>query len=436
MLPMTAREIPARAAGPRIPAPRGPRSAWLLLVCSLPAYLNTGFADTLVRADGREAITVIALDRDGIQYAPCGDGPVTRVSWAGVSGLWLHPGCQISHAALPDSQLSACNEGGLDIFVLTFRDRTRPIIAENAVMTTRGLLHLDLFDPWEQAHGPRGALESVSRQSICRGQSLKVTTFPAGFCHEPRRIAVAFNYEHPFDNQILTNGFSFAVKVIGQPPRAFDLSKVTEEVRSGFQFAVSAWTSGLATHDEILNAATRQFIASRTSTSQNFRLLMPPQVISLKCTENVTFSVALVFKDPQLFPRYPLELARARIEGRTIALNMGGIPCFKTELRFDDNKQPVFETSDGCVNLIPVLTHELGHAFGLQHADNPDQHALMDSQLSRDALAPTGSDLRALEGVLSKSIEGAKPGELEFVSSSGVRPPTDWVPGTASQAAP
>lgn len=136
----------------------------------------------------------------------------------------------------------------------------------------------------------------------------------------------------------------------------------------------------------------------------------------------------MVFKDPKLFPKYPLALARAKIEGRTVALNMSGIPCFHTELKFDANHQPIFETSNGCVNLIPVLTHELGHALGLVHPDSPGIHSVMDSYFSRDALAPTNLDIKRFVDVLNESIEGAAPGRLQFVSSSGVRPPIDWIP--------
>jgi hypothetical protein len=73
-------------------------------------------------------------------------------------------------------------------------------------------------------------------------------------------------------------------------------------------------------------------------------------------------------------------------------------------------------------NLVPILTHELGRAFGLPHVDNPVRHALMGSQFSRDALTPTRGYVVAMIAVLDKSVTGSALESLEFVETSGVRP--------------
>jgi len=402
----------------------------LFITAIVSLYLTTCGAATIVTANTREAVSLISFDRKAINYRSCADKHTGTIGWSDVSALLLDEGCNVAHSAIPNSGLTSCADAdGLDVFVVKFRHQNKAVIAEDLALSDRETIHLSEFDPWEQADGPLRALESIARQKICRGQPLKADTLPSAFCHEQRQVAVAFDYNHPFDNKILTNGFSFAVTVDGTVPAGFDMDEFVVQVRSGFQFGISAWVTGLADHDEILTPAARTFIAARTSKSSGgYKLILPPQVIALKCPENATFRVALVFKDRRLFPNYPLALARARIEGRTIALNVGDIPCFRTELRFDDHRQPVFETKEGCVNLIPVLTHELGHAFGLQHANDPAAHSMMDSTLSHDALAPTVSDLKHLVAALSESIEGAAPGKLEFVSSAGVMPPVDWKP--------
>ena len=72
------------------------------------------------------------------------------------------------------------------------------------------------------------------------------------------------------------------------------------------------------------------------------------------------------------------------------------------------------------------MTHELGHAFGLGHINDPTTPSLMDSQFSLQALSPTERDVVELVAILEHSITGSKPGILEFVSSSGVQPPPEW----------
>ena len=112
-------------------------------------------------------------------------------------------------------------------------------------------------------------------------------------------------------------------------------------------------------------------------------MLLPPQVVRLSCPHAATFIVEFNFGAGDTFPTTlgTLMLARARLEGRTIALNLRDVDCFKTMLRFDSSKRLALR-DDRCVNLLPVLTHELGHAFGMDHILESSGTALMNSRLS------------------------------------------------------
>ena len=143
------------------------------------------------------------------------------VPWSEVSEVGLGTSCTIAHTPPLYSQLEACKDNSIDVFLVKFRHLTEPVAVENVALTSAGLFHLDAFEPWEQAHGPRDEVQSVARRSLCRGQSLEFKSLPSTFCHEPRQVAVEFDYNHPFDNKILTNGFSFFTSVIGRPTQGF-----------------------------------------------------------------------------------------------------------------------------------------------------------------------------------------------------------------------
>jgi Matrixin len=250
---------------------------------------------------------------------------------------------------------------------------------------------------------------------------------PSSYCSETRQVAVSFDYKTPFSNRILTNGFSFYIRVSGTRPDSFDLESFCSQVRNAFQSGISLWTASLQDHDHLLTEPVRRFIETRSMKSQNgYWLLIPPQVIELRCPQSATFVVDLSFGNRSLFPRPPLVLAKAQTEGRTIALNVLDFRCFRAELLFDTDRQLTFELPDNCINLVPIMAHEIGHAFGIMHIDDPAEHALMDSRFSRDALMPTDCDVVALVAALHHSVTGSAPGVLTFVSSNGVQPPIDY----------
>lgn len=398
----------------------------LFLTASI--YSSSSVADIL-RANGwTETVRISGFDRLSLRYTDGCDGTGPKsIPWTDVKDVAFQTVCgaaATSETAAPPE----CQGDSLDVFLVDFDGANARVVAENAVLGADGVLHLDLFRPWEQAHGPIDRVKSIGKRKICRGEIPESYGVPDTFCREGRQVAVAFDYGNPLSNKILTNGFSFVLDISGTPPAGFQVEAFGEEVRSAFQTGISLWITSMADHDAQLTPDLRAFLKKRTSTSPGgYSLLLPPQVIRLHCRQSATFVVELGFEDKELFPQFPLVLARAKIEGRTIALNMKPFKCFRSEFKFDTNKQLKFELEDGCINLVPIMTHELGHAFGLNHLDEAGLHSLMDSQFARDALVPTDRDVKAVIEILERSITGAAPGVLKFVSSAGVRPPADWV---------
>ena len=394
-------------------------SRWWAYALSL-VTATSAFGDAVVLSNGTIGGRIVAFDRASVVLSECEGGELRTISWAEVREISFAAGCAGTEDKMQRPQECA---DGLDSFVLRLANGQQ-IIAENAVLASTGQVHMDIFEPWEWAHGPAAEIRSVTRVRICRQSDLKVAPLPASFCREPRKIAVEFNYAAPFGNRIFTNGFAYSIQIAGEPPANFDKTKFGEEVRSAFQGAISLWTFSMSDRDALLTPAVRAFIRGRTRTAgSGYTLLTPPQVIQIECPHAATFTIQLSFAEGGLFPSSQPLLAKAQVEGRTIALNMRRYKCFRSDMTYDANKQLALGLAGGCINLVPVLAHELGHAFGIGHLGKPGSASLMDAVLSPAALTPTDEDISALVAVLEKSITGASPGSLDFAASEGGRPP-------------
>jgi len=323
---------------------------------------------------------------------------------------------------------TACSGRSFPILGIRFRGRQDLVLAESVALAIQHF-HMRLFGALEDAHGDRQEVVAIERVEWCteNASTPSPPELPTGSCREPRQFAAAFDYGTPLNNKILTNGFSFYIRVSGRPPTGFDFEKAADDVLASFGRALTIWTAALQDNDALLTPATRAFIRTRTSTSSGgYVLLTPPQVVRLRCPHAAIFIVELNFGGDETFPTRSLflTLAKARLEGRTIALNMRDVTCFRTMPEFNAGQFALRD--ERCVNMLPILTHELGHAFGIDHIPNTNGWALMNPVLSDRATVPTRSDVSALIAALERSVTGARPGELEFREAAGLQAPPDW----------
>ncbi len=342
--------------------------------------------------------------------------------------------CDFTVVAPQMSAARVCEKDRIRLIRVQIRGIQKTILLES-IFFSKTVFHARLFNELSDIHGTTDSIEKIEAIVFCTGiEPEKNQVFPTTICVEPRQFAVNFDYGTPLSNKILTNGFSFFIRYKGNPPSNFESERLADDLRDAFGRASSIWFNALFEFDRLLTPEIRSFVSSRTARSQGgYSMLIPPQVIMLKCPNAANFVIEINFGGDGLFPGFPspVVLAKGRLEGRTIALNLRDVECYRSIAEAATGGRMVLE-GDGCTNLIPVLTHELGHAFGISHLRLEQGAALMNPSLSTQTLQPTEHDVRALVEVLHKSIVGAAPGILEFRSGEGVLAPKDWL-GPASR---
>lgn len=390
-------------------------------------YCNASAADVLSLRSSAIAGKVLSIDTKNILFShQCNATKTISVPWSDVAEITFDDNCDASLSITQFSESPLCESDPIRVFELEMAQGHDTVFAEGFALID-GRVHFSLFDPPVNVHGPESKIRTVKQQLVCRESVPYTGTFDQHFCVERKQYAVLFDYDTPLSNRILTNGFSFHLKVDGTPPEDFDVDSVAEDIRRAFQVGLTLWLEGLRENKRLVDTETQEFLGSRVFPFANgATLVLSPQVVRVGCPDTAIFQVILITENNDVFKKNSSFLAKAQIEGRTIALNFADFPCQKTEIKFyGENKSPKFNLGDNCINLLPIMTHELGHAFGLRHLDGNESLDLMDSRFSRKALVPTIRDIEAFASVLSKSIKGDSPGVLAFESAGGVLPPLD-----------
>jgi hypothetical protein len=262
-------------------------------------------------------------------------------------------------------------------------------------------------------HGPDKRFVSATRALFCR------TAVPPdpelkGFCVESTARAINFGTAPVFENHILTQGISFYLEDDrGRPIAAEDPRGPI--VREAFGNAITQWMGALQDLGPRLPTALQtRFGAMVSSTPSGYSVLAPPQTVRLGCPDTAMFVVRYLSYDTSpVTIAGTIKAARAQVAGRTIYINGVTYPCWRASLKAELVVAPDAPGGAECMNLTPILVHELGHAFGLPgHRDGPTR-SIMDSLVTPRLIWPTENDALDLAGILLQPIAGTPAGRLD-----------------------
>jgi hypothetical protein len=317
--------------------------------------------------------------------------------------------CLPYQTQLPSAGLGGTCDRRFDVLEVTFTDSPAHLFADDVLIDGEAV-HLDLGTRG-MLHGPTRKIRWILSRQVCPA-TIEQQAIPAlpDFCHEPFQVAVNFSAAPVLTNRIFTKGVSIIVQFDGQLSDS-EKTAVREQIRSAIQTAITHWTSVLQQHRADLTPELAQYVESIIARSSKYMLLTAPQVIAVECPADAMLQVRWLSNDDVIFPTCDDYLAKAQIEGRTIAVNARDFA-----FQFDLRGRTVMPA--GVYDLTTVMLHELGHAFGLRHAP-PNTLSVMAEVDPYDE--PTDYDAASFVAVLAAQIKGSRTGELNPESCGGLR---------------
>jgi hypothetical protein len=388
-----------------------PVKRFLVAVFASLLFVSGARADTLTLNDSLAYGKVISVSPSQVTFAPACTGRQI-IDKATVKRITFDASC-MPHPVQPYSAGGGLCEKASNVFVLRFSD---PVLAVYAAdySVAGDKVHWTAADGTTMSHAPMTHLASVTRERVCSDVLEKKVDLPAIFCSEARPWAVNFSYAPVLDNRILTRGLSFYLEDENGKPFD-DTIGLGQTIRAAFGTALTEWMAALQDHRAELSPQVQTAIDGMISRGSRVMLLTPPQVVQLGCRDSASFVIRFATTDESQL-RNPdgsdRKAARAEVAGRTVLINGVAYKCWKADARAVLFLEATAQ-GPACFNLVPILVHELGHAFGLKGHIDGAQRSIMDSQISPDLLRPTAADALALANILGQPIEGVAAGRLD-----------------------